>query len=194
MRLYPDVPRRRFAAVSYDVLLVVLLAALALIGLKVHDAVDQLAVLGEGVRKAGGAVPFGIGSPLEDLGKEGEDGVHHLANLLALITFGLPAVVVLWHFLPRRLDQVRRLRVASRALEGAPERELAMRAAFALPYDASCSSPRIRSATSPAGTTSRSSRPSSTTQGSCARLGSLNCRDDPVLRMVGAARRLRRLG
>ena len=63
MRLYPDVPRRRVAAVSYDLLLIVLLAALALVGLKVHDAVDQLAVLGEGVRKAGGAVPFGIGSP-----------------------------------------------------------------------------------------------------------------------------------
>jgi hypothetical protein len=135
MRLYPDVPRRRFAAVSYDLLLIVLLAALALIGLKVHDAVDQLAVLGEGVRKAGGAVPFGIGSPVEDLGQRGEDSVHHLANILALVTFGLPAVVVLWHFLPRRLDQVRRLGVASRALSGAPDRELAMRAAFALPYE-----------------------------------------------------------
>jgi hypothetical protein len=135
MRLYPDVPRRRFAAVSYDILLIVLLAALALIGLKVHDAVDKLAVLGEGVRKAGGAVPFGIGSPVEDLGQQGEDGVHHLANLLALITFGLPAFVVLWHFLPRRVEQVRRLRVASQALSGAPERELAMRAAFSLPYE-----------------------------------------------------------
>lgn len=135
MRLYPDVPRRRFAAIAYDVLLLVLLAALALIGLKVHDAVDQLAVLGEGVRKAGGAVPFGIGSPVEELGRRGENGVHELANILGLVSFGLPAVVVLWHFLPRRLDQVRRLRVASRALGGAPERELAMRAAFALPYD-----------------------------------------------------------
>src|SRR3954471_4757952 len=107
MRLYPDVPRRRFAAVSYDILLIVLLAALALVGLKVHDAVDQLAVLGEGVRKAGGAVPFGIGSPVEDLGQRGEERVHHLANLLALVTFGLPAVLVLWHFVPRRIDQVR---------------------------------------------------------------------------------------
>src|SRR3954451_785614 len=135
MRLYPDVPRRRFATISYDLLLVVLLVALALIGLKVHDAVDQLAVLGEGVRKAGGAVPFGIGSPVEDLGQRGEDGVHHLANLLALVTFGLPAAVVLWHFLPRRMNQLRRLRVASLALSGAPERELAMRAAFSLPYE-----------------------------------------------------------
>src|SRR3954447_15525115 len=94
MRLYPDVPRRRFATIAYDVLLLVLLAALALIGLKVHDAVDRLAILGEGVRKAGGAVPFGIGNPVEDLGRRGENDVHSLANLLGLITFGLPAAVV----------------------------------------------------------------------------------------------------
>jgi hypothetical protein len=43
-------------------------------------------------------------------------------------------VVVVWHFLPRRVAQVKRMRVAANALEGAPERELAMRAAFALPY------------------------------------------------------------
>ena len=135
MRLYPDVPRRRLATVAYDLLLVVLLVALALIGLKVHDAVDKLAVLGEGVRKAGGKVPFGIGNPVEDLGRRGEDDVHSLANLLGLITFGLPAVVVVWHFLPRRVAQVKRLNVAARALEHAPDRELAMRAAFSLPYE-----------------------------------------------------------
>jgi hypothetical protein len=134
MRLYPDLPRRRAATVAHDVLLVVLLAALALIALKVHDAVDRLAVLGEGVRKAGGAVPFGIGNPVEDLGRRGEDDAHHLANLLGAVTFALPATLVLWHFLPRRLRQVRRLTDASRVLAGAPERELAMRAAFALPY------------------------------------------------------------
>ncbi|HEY6963518.1 MAG TPA: hypothetical protein VI408_16655 [Gaiellaceae bacterium] len=135
MRFYPDVPRRRFATLAYDLLLLVLLAALAAIGLKVHDTVDKLAVLGEGVRKAGGAVPFGIGSPVEDLGRRGEDEVHHLANLLGALTFVLPAVVVLWHFLPRRLAQVKRLTLASRVLTGAPQRELAMRAAFSLPYE-----------------------------------------------------------
>jgi hypothetical protein len=135
MRLYPDVPRRRLAAAVYDLLLVVLIAALAAIAWRVHEAVNQLAVLGEGVRKAGGAVPFGIGNPVEDLGQRGEDSVHHLANVLAAITFGIPAVVVIWHFVPRRVAQVRRLNLAARALEGAPTRELAMRAAFALPYE-----------------------------------------------------------
>jgi hypothetical protein len=134
MRLYPDVPGRRAGTIAHDFLLVVLLLALAAIGLKVHDAVDDLAVLGEGVRKAGGAVPFGIGGGVEDLGRRGESDVHHLANLLGLVVFALPAVVAVWHFLPPRLAQIRRLREADRVLRGAPERELAMRAAFALPY------------------------------------------------------------
>jgi hypothetical protein len=135
VRLYPDIPRRRFATLAYDLLLVVLLVALAMIALKVHDAVDRLAVLGEGVRKAGGKVPFGIGNPVEDLGRRGENDVHRLANLLGAITFGLPAAIVVWHFVPRRVAQVRRLTLATRVLEGAPARELAMRAAFSLPFE-----------------------------------------------------------
>jgi hypothetical protein len=135
VRLYPNVPRRRFATLAYDLLLVVLLLALAAIALRVHDAVDQLAVLGEGVRKAGGKVPFGIGNPVEDLGRSGENSVHHLANLLGGVTFGIPAAIVLWHFVPRRVAQIRRLSTAARVLEGAPARELAMRAAFSLPYE-----------------------------------------------------------
>lgn len=135
MRLYPDVPRGRAATIAYDGLLALLLVVLAYVGLTVHDAVDQLAVLGEGVRKAGGSVPLGIGDPLEDLGQRGEDGVHRLADVLGVVIFALPAVVVAWHFVPRRVAQVRRLNVAARALRAAPERELAMRAAFALPYE-----------------------------------------------------------
>jgi hypothetical protein len=134
MRLYPDVPRRRAATIAYDVLVGVLLAAFALIALAVHDAVDSLAVLGEGVREAGGSVPFGIGGPVEELGRSGEEGVHRLANILGAVTFALPATLALFHFLPRRVDQVRRLTTASQVLAGAPARELAMRAAFSLPY------------------------------------------------------------
>ena len=133
MRLYPDVPQRRTSTIAYDLLLLVVLVALAYIGLKVHDAVDRLAVLGEGGRKAGSKVPF-VGDPVEDLGRSGEEGVHKLANLLGLLVFALPALMVLWTFLPRRIAQVKRLTVASRVLAGAPERELAMRAAFSLPY------------------------------------------------------------
>ena len=133
MRLYPDVPRRRLATAAYDLLLLALLALLAWIGHEVHDAVDALSVLGEGVREAGSKVPL-VGDPVEDLGRRGEDRVHDLANLLGIVVFAVPAALVCWHFLPRRLAQIRRLTVATRVLEGAPERELAMRAAFSLPY------------------------------------------------------------
>ena len=66
----------------------VVLLALAYIGLKVHDAVDRLSVLGEGVRKAGSKVPF-VGDPVEDLGRRGEDGVHHLADVLVMELYSM---------------------------------------------------------------------------------------------------------
>jgi len=137
MRIYPELPARRFATMSHDVLLVVVLVLLAWLGLKVHDAVDQLAVLGSGVKKVGDTVPV-VGGPVSDLGQEGEDSVHYLANLLGLVVFGLPALLVLWWLLPERMAQVRKLNAASRALRGTHEpqrrRVLAHRAAYSLPY------------------------------------------------------------
>jgi hypothetical protein len=137
VRLYPQPPGRRFATVGHDVLLLLLLALLAWLGLKVHDAVDRLAVLGSGVKKVGDSVPL-VGGPVSDLGQEGEDSVHYLANLLGAITFGLPALIVLWWLLPDRLAQIRRLTAASKALRDADDprrrRVLAQRAAFSLPY------------------------------------------------------------
>jgi hypothetical protein len=137
VRLYPELPGRRFATVVHDVLLLVVLVLLAWLGLKVHDAVDQLAVLGSGVKKVGDAVPV-VGGPVSDLGQEGEDSVHYLANLLGLVTFGLPALLVLWWLLPERMAQVRRLTAASRVLRGVDDpkrrRVLAQRAAYSLPY------------------------------------------------------------
>ena len=133
MRLYPDIPGRRAGTFIRDVFFLLLLFLLALLGKKVHDAVDQLAVLGEGVAKAGDAVPH-VGDPVKDLGESGEEKVHGLANLLGLVTFAVPAAFVLWHFLPGRLTQIRRLTTAERVLRGAEPRVVAMRAAFALPY------------------------------------------------------------
>lgn len=137
MRFYPEIPQRRFATVGHDVLLVVVLVLLAWLGLKVHDAVDELAVFGSGIKKVGDSVPL-VGGPVSDLGQEGEDSVHYLANLLGLVTFGLPALLVLWWLLPERMAQIRRLNAASRVLRGAtdPRRRhiLAQRAAYSLPY------------------------------------------------------------
>ena len=90
----PTFPSRRFRSLVRDLLVIVLLVGFALIGLWVHDTVDKLAVLGEGVRKVGSAVPF-AGDPVEDLGRRGENDVHHLANVLGFLFFVPPAIALL---------------------------------------------------------------------------------------------------
>jgi hypothetical protein len=166
MRFYPDIPSRRAGTLARDLLVLLLLFLFAWLGLKVHAAVDRLAVLGEGVSSAGdsirggfdtaadavddvplagGALATGLrdageasGGDLTDLGNRGEDGAHRLADLLGLLTFGLPAGLLLLRVLPDRIAQARRLTAASRVLvePASPERRrlVAMRAAFALPY------------------------------------------------------------
>jgi hypothetical protein len=133
MRLYPDIPARRLRTFVRDALVLILLLCFALIGLWVHDLVDNLAVLGEGVRKAGSAVPL-VGDPVEELGRRGENDVHHLANVLGSLFFALPTLALLVWYWPRRIDQIRALTAATRVLEGANARIVAMRAAFSLPY------------------------------------------------------------
>jgi hypothetical protein len=149
-----------------DLLAIALLVLFAWVGLKVHDAVDRLAVLGEGVQASGGAIEKGFdsaadavdgtpvvgdeigdglrsagegsGGEVVDLGEEGEEGAHDLANVLGFVTFALPALLVVVVWLPGRIGQIRRLRAASQVLgdRATPERRrlLAMRAAFSLPY------------------------------------------------------------
>ena len=133
MRFYPDIPSRRAGTLARDALVVILLVLLAWLAVKVHDAADKLSVLGEGVRKVGDAVPV-VGDPVADLGKRGEDGVHHFANVLALLVFLPPALLLLWRYLPESVAQVRRLTAGARVLEGGDPRYVAMRAAFSLPY------------------------------------------------------------
>lgn len=166
MHLYPQLSGPRNRALVADLASIVLLVLFAWAGLKVHDAVDQLAVLGEGVQATGGAVQGGFdsaadavdgtpvvgddiadglrgagegsGGEVAELGREGEESVHQLANILGLVTFALPALLLLSQWLPGRTAQIRKLREASVVLgDGAtPERRrlLAMRAAFSLPY------------------------------------------------------------
>ena len=162
MRFYPDIPSRRARTAAHDVLVLLALALFAWLGLKVHDAVNRLAVLGQGVHDAGAAVRDGfdsaadavhdapvVGGPLSGglrdageatggntaaLGQRGVDGVHRLANLLGLLTFLVPAAFVLARQLPARIRQVRALTAAERVLRGGEPRLLAMRAAFSLPY------------------------------------------------------------
>lgn len=167
MRIYPDIPRARSAAILNDVVVLVLLVLLAWLGLKVHDAVAAVASVPRGVGEAGGAIQDGFrsagdavagipvaGGPLSgglrDAGNasgggiqkaatEGEQDVMHLALLLGLITFLLPAIAILARHVPDRLHEARRLTAASRAIGPSltPERErtLAERAAYGLPYE-----------------------------------------------------------
>jgi hypothetical protein len=166
MPLYPELRGPRTRTILADVTSIILLFIFAWAGVKVHDAVDRLAVLGEGVQATGGAVQGGFdsaadavdgtpvvgedlaeglrsagegsGGEVVDLGERGEDGAHDLANILGVVTFALPALLLLTRWLPGRIEQVRKLRAASTVLgeRATPERRrlLAMRAAFSLPY------------------------------------------------------------
>jgi hypothetical protein len=151
VRFYPDLPGRRVDAIARDLATVLGLVLFATIGLEVHDAVDQLAVLGEGVESAGEGVSGGFeaaadavdGTPLigdelgealrgagegtggeaAELGRGGAGAAHDLANLLGLLFFALPSGLLLLWALPPRVRQVRRLNAATRALgELTPER------------------------------------------------------------------------
>jgi hypothetical protein len=164
--LYPELRRPRYRALVGDLVAITLLVIFAWAGFKVHGAVDKLAVLGEGVQASGGVVQDGfdsaadavdgtpvVGDDLADglrsagegsggevveLGEQGEEGAHDLANVLGFVTFGLPALIVLVIWLPGRVSQVKRLRAASQVLRDGESEErrrlLAMRAAFSLPY------------------------------------------------------------
>ena len=166
MRLYPDVPSRRAATLVGDAIVVTLLLVFAWLGLAVHDAVDRLGVLGEGVQATGGAVSSGFetaaeavdgtpvvgdeladglreagessGGEVTDLGERGEDSAQRLADLLGVLTFALPAGLLLLFVLPPRIELARRVTAAARVLSEPDSEEsrrvVAMRAAFALPY------------------------------------------------------------
>jgi hypothetical protein len=151
MRVYPDQPGRRIDLMARDLAVVLALVIFGVVALAVHDAVDELAVLGEGVQSAGRGVSGGFesaadavdgtpiignelgdalrgagagsGGEIEELGRGGAGAAHDLANLLGLLFFALPAALLLLWALPPRIKQVRRLNSAAKALgDLTPER------------------------------------------------------------------------
>ena len=102
------------------------------------DAVDGVPIVGGELSDAFESAGEGSGGRVEALGQEGVDRVHRLADLVGLIVFGLRLRLLVW-YLPPRLALVRRLTAASQVLDDqtSPERRrlIAMRAAFALPYE-----------------------------------------------------------
>jgi hypothetical protein len=149
MRLYPDTADDRGRAVARDALTILTLIVLAWLGLKVHDAVDKLAILGTGVHDSGqvvqdgfnraadavGGIPVvggdvsdalrgaggGTGGKVAQAGQAGEDRIHHLANLLGFLFFALPAAILLITTLPGRIRQVRELNATERLLDESSE-------------------------------------------------------------------------
>jgi hypothetical protein len=145
MRLYPDTADDRGRAVAKDALVILTLIVLAWLGLKVHDTVDKLAVLGAGVHDSGQVVQDGfdkaadavdgvpivggeLGGALQDAGSgtggnvaqagaDGEQRVHDLANLLGLLMFAVPAAILLVLTVPGRIRQVRELNATDRLLD-----------------------------------------------------------------------------
>ena len=102
---------------------------------------DGGSALERGFASAGDAVGDapGTGGRMTQAGRQGEEDVNYLADLLGALVFLLPAVVVLARYLPSRITAVRRLTAAARAIGPVltPDRErtLAMRAAYGLPYE-----------------------------------------------------------
>ena len=167
MRFYPQVPHRFASRLLADLLVVTVIVLLALLGLTVRATVNRLVVVPQGVVETGSAVQSGFhdaadavghvpiiggdlsdafdsagqgsGGRVEELGQEGVDRTHRLADLLGLLVFGLPALAILVWYVPPRLSLVRRLTDASKVLDDrtSPERRrlIAMRAAFALPFE-----------------------------------------------------------
>jgi hypothetical protein len=145
MRLYPDTADDRGRAVAKDALVLLTLFVLAWLALKVHDAVDELAVLGTGVRDSGEAVESGFGAAADaaggipvvggdvadalrdagsgtggevaQAGSDGEEKVHDLANLLGVLFFAIPASILLIATLPGRIRQFRELNATERLLD-----------------------------------------------------------------------------
>ena len=103
------------------------------------DAVGDVPIVGDDLSDAFESAGEGSGGRVESLGQEGVDSIHRLADLLGLLVFALPAAMVLAWYVPPRLALVRRLTAASEVLDdqASPERRrlIAMRAAFALPYE-----------------------------------------------------------
>jgi len=145
MRLYPDTADDRGRAVAKDALVILTLIVLAWLGLKVHDTVDKLAVLGTGVHDSGQVVQDGfdraadavdgvpvvggdLGGALRDAGEgtggnvakagsDGEERVHDLANLLGFLMFAVPAAILLALTVPGRIRQFRELNATDRLLD-----------------------------------------------------------------------------
>ena len=167
LKLYPDVPDRRRERVIRDVAVLLMLLFLIWMGRSVYQRIDSITVLATGVSSAGESVQSGFGAVagavesvpvigdnlasalkssgeatggnVADLGAQGAEAIHRTALLIGLLTFLIPAILLVGLTLPDRVRGIRQISLAGQFLAGEPsperERILAMRAVFNLPVD-----------------------------------------------------------
>lgn len=151
MRFYPQLSGPRTRTITGDVVVVAMVALFAWSGVKVHDTVNGLTSITQGVEEAGTSVQSGfadvagavaaipiVGGALSDslkgtggatggnvvvAAKAGETAVNDTATVLGWVTFALPTLVLLAFFVPLRGRQLRRLRDAHNALGGSVSAE-----------------------------------------------------------------------
>ena len=151
MRLYPELPAVRTRQVACDLLVVALIVLFAWLGMKVNNTVDDLVVLGRGVKDAGGAVQGSLsdagnavagiplvggdlksaltdagsatGGNVQSAGSAGEQAVEKTAQVLGWVTFGIPTLLVLLGYMPWRIRRWRRLNAAAAVLGAGSDEE-----------------------------------------------------------------------
>ena len=159
MTLYPDLPRRRTATLAGDAAVLLAVLALAWLGTVVHDRVEDLTAVSQGVQEAGGTVersfeqageavgaaPLvggqvrdalqeagrGTGGRAVQAGREGDRSIRSLARLLGLLTFLIPTGLLLSRAVPPRVAQIRKLTAARRVLDPAGADDRGRRALLA---------------------------------------------------------------
>ncbi|CAB4817235.1 MAG: hypothetical protein F2942_08715 [Actinobacteria bacterium] len=167
VKLYPEVADRRRERIARDVAVMLMLLFLIWMGRSVYQRIDSITVLATGVSSAGESVQTGFGAVagavesvpvigdnlasalqssgeatggnVADLGAQGAESIHRAALLIGLLTFLIPAILLLGLTLPDRMRGIRQMSLAGQFLEGerSPERDriLAMRAVFNLDVD-----------------------------------------------------------
>jgi hypothetical protein len=144
MLLYPQISPRRERTLLTDIAVVVLVLALAWVGIKVHDGIDglksvtaPLAQAGTSVRSdfraaansisgvpiVGGQLASGLRRAGADTGgsavaatQTADNAIDTAATLTGWLVFLLPTVILLARHVPARVSQVRRLNAAARVL------------------------------------------------------------------------------
>jgi hypothetical protein len=151
MKLYADLWPRRAGQLAGDLLLVVWIWAWVRVGVAVHHAVSELAVVGRQVEQSGAGLagnlgeagrraagvplvgdelrsPFdaaaGAARALAEAGRDQQEAVSDLALLLGWVTALVPVAVVVLVWVPRRVAFVRRAAAARRHLDSAEDLDL----------------------------------------------------------------------